>query len=73
MRILLFFLFITFYSSAQNIESVKIASKLFNYEVFWGNDVLKQIKIHSEVNQVLQYRQFTIFISHEIIFEKNIC
>jgi hypothetical protein len=39
MRISLFFLFITFYSSAQNIESVKIASKLFNYEVFWGNDL----------------------------------
>jgi len=39
MRISLFFIFITFYSSAQNIESVKIASKLFNYEVFWGNDL----------------------------------
>lgn len=39
MRISLFFLFIAFYSSAQNIESVKIASKLFNYEVFWGNDL----------------------------------
>ena len=39
MRILFLFLFITFYSSAQNIESVKIASKLFNYEVFWGNDL----------------------------------
>jgi hypothetical protein len=39
MRILLFFLLATFYSSAQNIESVKIAAKLFNYEVFWGNDL----------------------------------
>lgn len=39
MRIFLFFLLTTFYSSAQNIESVKIASKPFRYEVYWGNDI----------------------------------
>jgi ligand-binding sensor domain-containing protein len=39
MRVLLFFLLTTFYSLAQNIESVKITSKPFNYEVFWGNDL----------------------------------
>lgn len=39
MRISLFLLLATFYSSAQNFETVKIASKLFNYEVFWGNDI----------------------------------
>ncbi|WP_353169382.1 hypothetical protein [Flavobacterium sp.] len=42
MRILLFFLLITFYSSAQNIESVKMSAKPFNYEVFWGNDLSEQ-------------------------------
>jgi len=39
MRISLFLLLATFSSSAQNFETVKIASKLFNYEVFWGNDI----------------------------------
>lgn len=39
MRITLFFLLIIFHSSAQNIESVKMSSKPFNYEVFWGNDL----------------------------------
>ena len=43
MRILLFFLLTTFYSSAQNIESVKIASKPFRYEVFWGNDLSEKL------------------------------
>lgn len=43
MRILLFFLLTTFYSSAQNIESVKITSKPFRYEVFWGNDLSEKI------------------------------
>jgi len=39
MRITLFFLLFIFHSSAQDIESVKMSSKLFNYEVFWGNDL----------------------------------
>ena len=43
MRILLFFLLTTFYSSAQNIESVKITSKPFRYEVFWGNDLSEKL------------------------------
>jgi hypothetical protein len=43
MRILLFFLLTTFYTSAQNIESVKIASKPFRYEVFWGNDLSEKL------------------------------
>ena len=43
MRILLFFLLTTFYSSAQNIESVKITSKPSRYEVFWGNDLSEKI------------------------------
>lgn len=43
MRILLFFLLTTFYTSAQNIESVKVASKPFRYEVFWGNDLSEKL------------------------------
>lgn len=39
MRVLLFFLLTTFYSLAQNIESVRVTSKPFKYDVFWGNDL----------------------------------
>ena len=39
MKILLLFLFTTFYSSAQNIDFEKVGVKPVKYDVFWGNDI----------------------------------
>ncbi len=39
MRSLLLFLLTAFCSTAQNIESVRVTSKPFKYDVFWGNDL----------------------------------
>ncbi len=39
MKILLSFLFIAFYSTAQNIDFEKVGVKSAQYDVFWGNDI----------------------------------
>ena len=39
MRFLLLFLFIAFYSTAQNIDFEKVGNKSVAYDVFWGNDI----------------------------------
>ena len=39
MKILLLFLFTTFYSTAQNIDFEKVGVKPAKFDVFWGNDI----------------------------------